>query len=326
MGAKCTRSEFEYTYSDEPHSTRRKQILAKYPEVRQLYGNDYTMLAMMPFIVAFQTWMSWVVGRSSWPITIAFSYVISGTINQSLMLAVHENSHNTVFGSRRQLWTRLFGIFMNLPIGVPIYVSFKKYHGDHHTFLGHHEKDRDLPHPLEAKLFNRPITKILWLILNPLLYTLRPTLVYPKPFVWWELINLIVQLLYDYFVFSYLGGIKAIFYLVGGSILGSGLHPMAGHFISEHYIFFDKGQQTSSYYGPMNYLAWNVGYHNEHHDFPWISFRKLPKLTKIAPEFYKDLPHHTSWVGCLIKFIFDPEVGPFARVKNAASVDRAKDS
>ena len=115
---------------------------------------------MMPFIVAFQTWMSWVVGRSSWPITIAFSYVISGTINQSLMLAVHENSHNTVFGSRRQLWTRLFGIFMNLPIGVPIYVSFKKYHGDHHTFLGHHEKDRDLPHPLEAKLFNRPITKV----------------------------------------------------------------------------------------------------------------------------------------------------------------------
>ena len=30
MGAKCTRTEFEYTYSDEPHATRRKQILGKY--------------------------------------------------------------------------------------------------------------------------------------------------------------------------------------------------------------------------------------------------------------------------------------------------------
>ncbi|CAG8799102.1 12159_t:CDS:2, partial [Racocetra fulgida] len=44
------------------------------------------------------------------------------------------------------------------------------------------------------------------------------------------------------------------------------LHPVAARYIQEHYTF-DDGQETYSYYGRLNKIFMNIGYHNEHHDF-----------------------------------------------------------
>jgi hypothetical protein len=67
----------------------------------------------------------------------------------------------------------------------------------------------------------------------------------------------------------------------------------------------------------MSYLNTQpqVGYHNEHHDFPSISWTRLPALRALAPEFYNTIPSHPSWPMVTINFIRDKEVGLFARAK-----------
>lgn len=61
-----------------------------------------------------------------------------------------------------------------------------------------------------------------------------------------------------------------------------------------------------------------VGYHNEHHDFPSIPWSRLPALRAAAPEFYDVLPRHTSWCLVTLQFILGHESGLYARIKRAA--------
>lgn len=97
-----------------------------------------------------------------------------------------------------------------------------------------------------------------------------------------------------------------------------GVHPVAGHFIAEHYVFVE-GHETYSYYGALNLVTWNVGYHNEHHDFPRVPGWKLPQVKAIAGEFYDHLPCHMSWSKVLWQYATDPTMGPFCRVRRSKS-------
>jgi sphingolipid delta-4 desaturase len=119
----------------------------------------------------------------------------------------------------------------------------------------------------------------------------------------------------------YFLGLQALLYLAFSTLLGMGLHPMAGHFVAEHYTF-QRGQETYSYYGPLNWFSHNVGYHNEHHDFPFIPGCRLRQLRELAPEFYDPLPSHASWVKVIWCYIFDPAISPFSRViRNTMSAE-----
>ncbi|XP_032791452.2 sphingolipid delta(4)-desaturase DES1 [Daphnia magna] len=313
MGAHVTRTDFEWSTSDEPHASRRKEILEKYPQIKKLFGSDPNFKWIVSLMITLQIAMIFVVPRFPWPLVIGLAYCFGGVINHSLMLAIHEISHNLAFGHARPMANRVLGMIANLPIGIPFSVSFKKYHLEHHRYQGDEILDTDIPTTLEAKLFCTTVGKVVWMFLQPLFYALRPLFVRPLPPSMTEIINVVIQLSFDFAVYYFLGA-KALVYLLAGSLLAMGIHPVAGHFISEHYMFA-KGFETYSYYGPLNWITFNVGYHNEHHDFPAVPGSRLPQVKAIAPEYYENLPHHNSWVKVLYDFIMDPAIGPYARVK-----------
>lgn len=60
---------------------------------------------------------------------------------------------------------------------------------------------------------------------------------------------------------------------------------------------------------------WNVGYHNEHHDFCNVPWSRLPALKRCAPEFYDNLAVCDSWCGVIWDYIMRQEVGPYNRMK-----------
>ncbi|KAJ8707665.1 hypothetical protein PYW07_011342 [Mythimna separata] len=313
MGAKVSRTDFEWVYTEEPHASRRKIILEKYPQIKKLFGYDPNFKWVVTAMVLVQIISLPFVTQLSWPMMLVVAYCFGGVINHSLMLAIHEIAHNLAFGHNRPLANRLFGFFANLPIGLPVSISFKKYHLEHHRYQGDEVIDTDLPTLLEAKLFCTTGGKFLWVVLQPFFYSFRPLVVRPKPPTPMELINLVIQLFFDAVIIK-LWGWKALGYLIYGAVMAMGVHPVAGHFIAEHYMF-KKGFETYSYYGPLNWITFNVGYHNEHHDFPAVPGSKLPEVRRIAPEFYDNLPHHNSWTSVLYDFVMDPEIGPYARIK-----------
>lgn len=316
MGQRNSRTDFEWVYTEEPHASRRKIILEKYPQIKKLFGYDPNFKWVVTLMVSIQMIMMFVIKDQSWPVLLLAAYMFGGVINHSLMLAIHEIAHNLAFGHARPMANRWFGFFANLPIGVPASISFKKYHLEHHRYQGDEKRDTDIPTYLEAKLFCTTFGKFIWVCLQPFFYAFRPLIVYPKPPMMLEYLNAVIQFTFDGLVWYYLGG-KVLCYLCFGSVMAMGLHPVAGHFISEHYMF-KHGYETYSYYGPLNWITFNVGYHNEHHDFPAVPGSRLPEVKRIAAEFYDNLPHHDSWSAVLYDFIMDPEVGPYARIKRKA--------
>ncbi|GAB1315191.1 sphingolipid delta-4 desaturase [Madurella fahalii] len=322
--------DFFWTYTEEPHRTRRLAIIKAHPEVTKLCGPEPLTKYVVAGVVGLQILLAHLLRDTSfwsWKFW-AVAYVFGATSNQNLFLAIHEISHNLAF--RSPLANRLFAIFANLPIGLPYSASFRPYHLTHHKSLGVDGLDTDLPTALEAVFLDSILGKAFFCTFQIFFYAIRPMAVYRVPFTWVHWVNLAVQLAFDYVLVYLLPGyfsVNSLLYLLLSSFLAGSLHPTAGHFIAEHYVYETITPtardptnnipipETFSYYGPLNFFTYNVGLHNEHHDFPAIPWTRLPKLHEIAKEFYAPLPQHESWVTVLWRFIFDEKVGMRCRVK-----------
>ncbi|TVY31822.1 Sphingolipid delta(4)-desaturase [Lachnellula subtilissima] len=212
----------------------------------------------------------------------------------------------------------------------------RPYHLTHHKSLGVDGLDTDLPTSLEALFLDSILGKAFFCTFQILFYAVRPIFIYQVPFTSIHVFNIATQLSYNYLLVHF-SSWNALWYLILSSFLAGSLHPCAGHFIAEHYLFdaptasstasstsssTKDGKpvqtdlpETFSYYGILNLFTYNVGLHNEHHDFPAVPWSRLWELHRVANEFYVDLPGHKSWVNVIWRFIGDKGVGMRCRVK-----------
>lgn len=138
--------QFFWSYTEEPHRTRRQAIIKAHPEVlcrwclvcysivqsltwapqvTKLCGYEpltkYLVLAVVSLQIACAAWLRRCPILSARFLLVA--YIVGATANQNLFLAIHEISHNLAFKSATA--NRLFAILANLPIGVPYSAAFR---------------------------------------------------------------------------------------------------------------------------------------------------------------------------------------------------------
>jgi len=296
----------------EPHRGRRQKILEAHPEVTKLFGYRRRTFLIVLGVVAVQMGIAVLLIHQPWWVVLIAAYTIGAIMNHMLYVLVHDATHNLIFKTTNA--NKWAAIVACLPQFFPGTIAFRRFHLLHHRFQGEMDNDADLAGPVEARIVGRSsIMKSLWMLFFFLVEgVVRPFRL--KHIKWidrWSIINLFAQIAFVGGMFL-LSGFAGITYLALATIFGIGLHPLGARWIQEHYLF-KEGQETYSYYGPANIINLNVGYHNEHHDFMNIPWMNLPKLKKLAPEFYDNLHCHTSYTRLLFRFLFDPEVNLYSR-------------
>ena len=305
------RESYHFHERPNPHTARGREIMKKYPQVRELMGPYKWSGPYILLVTAIQFAAAFAVRDTSWWIVILVSYLIGALCNHALFAMIHEACHDLVGKSKTA--NRIWGIICNLPQGLPSAIGFRKFHLVHHSHLAEYDYDADLANHWEARLVkNSWWRKTIWYLVFSIIETIRPMrLKGVKLWDKWVVINLLVVVVFDLAIY-YFFGTKALSYFFLSTFFGIGLHPVGARWIQEHYIFNGE-QETYSYYGPLNLVSFNIGYHNEHHDLFKIPWNNLPKLKAIAPEYYDKLYCHQSWTKVLLTFIFSPRFDLYAR-------------
>ena len=290
------------------HSARRAAILAARPEIRRLYGPTAATAWLGATVAVLQFGLALLLAREPWWAIVLVAFCIGAFAMHCLNCIVHECTHGLVFSNDDA--NRALAILVNMPSLIPAAMAFRHYHLLHHHQFGVRGMDSDVPAKWEVRLVkNRTWRKLLWLLLLPASYgLLHPIQVSARMRLdRWVLFNIGAVALAWVGVLWLLGW-PSVAYLLLSTYLATGPHPAGAHILQEH-IAFDGGNGMASYYGPVNFLSVNLGYHLEHHDMPAIAGWRLPALRRAAPEFYSSHFHHKSRIEGLVRFVFDHRIG-----------------
>ena len=303
----------------DTHAKRRVAILEAHPEIKRLMGPDPRTAALAAALVGSQVLLAAHLSTAPlWALCIT-AYAYGAVAHHMLFLCVHEAAHHLVSTIPRR--NEACAVLANLPILLPFAGVFRGYHLQHHAAQGERGRDTDLPSRAEVWLVHTSATcyadrcarKLAYLAVYLVVYAARPVLTAkdPPPLTRAALAGALVQLAFDAALWA-AAGPRAVLYLALSTLLAGGLHPVAAHFQAEHTVQ-RAGIDTYSYYGWLNAVSLNVGYHNEHHDFPSVAWTRLPAVRAAAPEFYPP-SRQTAWPALLARYVLSDALGPHARL------------
>ncbi|MGE3852557.1 MAG: fatty acid desaturase [Planctomycetota bacterium] len=317
-GKKPVRPGIDWYFETElplDHPDRARRLLREHPEVKELFGNNPWTVAILLPVVALQVGLAFALRESPWYLIVAVAWLVGAYANHCLWVVVHECAHQLIF--KRKWMNALCAIVANFPFVVPAAVSFCIYHLKHHKYSGDPDHDADLARPWEASLIGRGVIgKLIWETLFPIFQSVRTLWLTSagQSRFWkrWLVANIIVQVAFDVAIVWFFGP-WALLYLGLSLIFSVGPHPLGARWIQEHFVV-KEGQETYSYYGPLNVPALNVGMHVEHHDLPQVAWNRLPRLRRIAPQMYESLVYHRSWTWLWLRFLFDRNLTLYSRI------------
>jgi sphingolipid delta-4 desaturase len=297
----------------QDHFESRRSLLAAHPQLRSLTGTYRPTALVVVVLVVAQVSLAFFARGLPWWGLILLAYTAGAVLAHALYVMIHEATHDLVF--KRPWANKALGILANLPTALPSAISFRKYHILHHLHLGEVDFDADLPSRWERRLVRgSPLSKALWLLSFPIVQALRPARM-ARVRLWdrWTVVNMAVVFAGDLAIVWILGP-GALVYLVLSTLFGLGLHPLGARWIQEHFVL-EPGQETYSCYSRAgNLLAFNVGYHVEHHDFMNVAWVRLPRIRKVAPDRYQALASYSSWTGLLRRFLVDRRLSACSRL------------
>lgn len=281
------------------HTERHAKLLREHPAIRELFGPDPLTAPSIAVLVVAQMAIAIALRHASWAVVTAAGYFLGAILAHALGVLIHEASHNLV--TRRSWSNRLWAIAANVPLVAPAAVAFRHEHLLHHRHLGDADGlDTQAPTRAEARFVGTSTPrKLLSFTFGRFFFQGRPA--GKVPLDRWLALNLGAQVIAMAALVA-VAGVRPLVYLTVAALAAFGPHPLGARRLSEHLPVL-RMQPTYSYYGLLNRLSFNVGYHVEHHDFPAISWRRLPELRAIARDDYEALFWIRSWTLLLLEYL-----------------------
>ena len=115
--------------TEEPHRSRRMEIMKAHPEVVRLMGHEPLTKYIVLAVVSLQIFIA-IQFRHSHPLSFWFlflAYAVGGTANHNISLAIHEITHNLAFKGINA--NKALAVFANLPLAIPFALPFKVCRG-----------------------------------------------------------------------------------------------------------------------------------------------------------------------------------------------------